>query len=338
MISCVINVIKEKEIDALVMPWVNTRVAYLLAVWQTTTTKEDSNPEESDPCDYGEIVTTKKAETIDAFSSQDIHTKMKTAHRGEGINVMTQDLCIEDRSLLPGLMVQNAYLELHSGSKYVTVVVRNSTAYLQTLRKKTPVARAVTVTQIPELPVQLSLMEVSEGNHGHQMPKLTVKQWWEKLFEELSLSGLESWPPELVASARSLLAEYYDVFSLEPSELGCTHSTKNVIKVTDDTPFKEWFRQIPLPLVEEACTHLWEMLDSGVIHPRQSTWFNTVVLVWKKDGGLHFCIDFWHLNACTKKDSYPLPRIQEALESLVSAGYFSCLDPKSGFWQIKMVE
>ena len=61
-----------------------------------------------------------------------------------------------------------------------------------------------------------------------------------------------------------------------------------------------------------------------------------MVLVWKKDGSLHFCINFCHLNACTKKDSYPLPRIQEVLESLVGAGHFSCLDLKSRFWQIKM--
>ena len=47
-------------------------------------------------------------------------------------------------------------------------------------------------------------------------------------------------------------------------------------------------------------------------------------------------MDFCCLDACTKKDSYPLPRIQEALESLISAGHFSCLDLKSGFWQIKM--
>ena len=89
-------------------------------------------------------------------------------------------------------------------------------------------------------------------------------------------------------------------------------------------------------MVEEVHTHLQEILDSGAICPSQSMWCNAVVLVWKKDGGLHFCIDFWHLNAHTKKDSYPLPRIQEALESLVGAGYFSCLDLKSGFLQIKM--
>ena len=60
----------------------------------------------------------------------------------------------------------------------------------------------------------------------------------------------------------------------------------------------------------------------------------------RKMAALQFCIDFCHLNACIKrkKDSYPLPRIQEALESLVGAEHFSCLDLKSGFWQIRREE
>ena len=129
--------------------------------------------------------------------------------------------------------------------------------------------------------------------------------------------------------------------SLDPAELGCTHSTKHTIKVTNDTPFKEWFRQIHPPLVEEVRSHLWKMLESDAIRHSQSAWCNAVALVWKKYGGLQFCINFCHLNACTKKDSYPLPRIQEnfnTLESLVGAGHFSCLDLKSGFWKIKMEE
>ena len=80
------------------------------------------------------------------------------------------------------------------------------------------------------------------------------------------------------------------------------------------------------------------MLESGAIRPSQCVWCNVVVLVRKKDGSLRSCIDFCHLNTCMKKDSYPLPRIQEALESLVGAGHFSCLDLKLGFWQIKMEE
>ena len=82
-------------------------------------------------------------------------------------------------------------MEIHSGSKNITVVVRNSTAYPQTLKKKTPVARAVMVTWIPELPVQIGLTEASEKDHSHQTPKLTVKQWEERLFKELDLGRLE---------------------------------------------------------------------------------------------------------------------------------------------------
>ena len=82
------------------------------------------------------------------------------------------------------------------------------------------------------------------------------------------------------------------------------------------------------------------MRDVGfrlAICPSYSVWCNVVVLVQKEDGSLCFCIDFYHLlNTHTKKDSYPLTRIQEVLESLVGAGHFSCLDLKSRFWQIKM--
>ena len=74
------------------------------------------------------------------------------------------------------------------------------------------------------------------------------------------------------------------------------------------------------------------MLDAGAIHPSQSPWCNAVVLVRKKNGTLFFCVDFCRLNVCTKKDSYPLPWIQEALESMVGATHFSTMDFKSGFW------
>ena len=179
---------------------------------------------------------------------------------------------------------------------------------------------------------------MADESHDPHTPRPTIRQRHGKLFDELDLSGLDSWAPELPDTAHWLLAKYHDVFSLDPAELGCAHSTENTIKVMDDTPFKEQFRWIPLPLVEEVWNHLWEMLESGAIRPSQSAWCNAVVLAQKKDGGLQFCIDFCCLNTHTKKYSYPLPRIQEALESLVGAGHFSCLDLKTGFWQIKMQE
>ena len=78
------------------------------------------------------------------------------------------------------------------------------------------------------------------------------------------------------------------------------------------------------------------MLDVGAIHLSQSPWCNMVVLVRKKDGTLCFCVDFRCLNMWMKKDSYPLPCIQEALESMVGSAHFLSMDFKSGFWQIKM--
>ena len=84
--------------------------------------------------------------------------------------------------------------------------------------------------------------------------------------------------------------------------------------------------------------HIQEMLDGGTIQPSQLPWCNAVVLVRKKDGSLQFCIDFRHLNTQTKKDAYPLSCMQETMESMVGTQHFSCMDLKSGFWQVKMAE
>ena len=80
------------------------------------------------------------------------------------------------------------------------------------------------------------------------------------------------------------------------------------------------------------------MLDGGTIVPLQSPWCNAVILARKKDGTLRFCIDFRRLNDRTRKDSYPLPRTNETMESVVGARIFFCMDLKSRFWQVKMSE
>ena len=180
---------------------------------------------ESEPSEYNKIVTTKDTEMIDTFLFHVIHVRIGTSYTGAGLNVMTQALCAEDGSLPQGLTIQNAYTKMCDGSKNVAIVVRNRTTYPQTLRKKTPVVRAVAATQVPEPPMWTSMIEALDEAQDLQMPKLTVKQRQEQLFKELDLCGLESWPPKLANSAQSLLAEYHDIFSLEPSKLNCTHST-----------------------------------------------------------------------------------------------------------------
>ena len=165
---------------------------------------------------------------------------------------------------------------------------------------------------------------------------MSVAARQEKLLEKLNLDGLAHWSPENAAGVRELVMAYHDVFALESNELGCTSAIKHEIRIENSKPFNQQFRHIPLLLLEEVCTSLRDILEMGAIHPSQSPWCNAIVPVWKKDGTLCFCVNFRCLNAQMKKDSYPLPHIQEALESMAGSAHFSPMDFKLGFWQIKM--
>ena len=130
-IGCIMNVIKESEIDTLVTPWANAHVAYLLVVWQVTTMLE-SNKDATrvlDPTKYNEVVTTKGCKMIDTFSSKIKHAQMKTAFTSVRLNVMTHTLHAGEGPLPQGLMIQNTYMEMCNGSKNVAIVGRNSMAY-----------------------------------------------------------------------------------------------------------------------------------------------------------------------------------------------------------------
>ena len=145
---------------------------------------------------------------------------------------------------------------------------------------------------------------------------------------------------EEAEKAHGLLREYHNIFSLEMHDMGHTNATKHkiVLKDPDTLPFKEHFRRIPPPQLDEVREHLKLMLDAGVVRLSNSPWCNAVVLVRKKDGSLCFCINFRRLNALTVKDSHPLPRICETLESLTRAAHYSMFDLNSGFWQVPIDE
>ena len=97
--------------------------------------------------------------------------------------------------------------------------------------------------------------------------------------DKLNLDGLSEWSPHNAAIVRELLLSYHDTFALESDELGCTSTIEHEIHLNDDEPFKECFRHIPPPLLEEVCASLRDMLEAGAIWPSQSPWCNAVVLV-----------------------------------------------------------
>ena len=210
--------------------------------------------------------------------------------------------------------------------------MRNNTQDWLEIKKGVPIARMVTANAIPKV------THVLPAGNPHEQSTLTEAERQELLLEKLDLTGLEAWPTEQAEKAHSLLREYHDIFSLEKHDTGHTKAAKHkiVLKDPDTPPFKERFCRISLPQLDEVCAHLKMMLDAGVIRPSNSPWCNAVVLVRKKDGSLHFCINFRRLNSLTVKDSHPLPCICETLESLAGAAHYTTIDMNSGFWQVLM--
>lgn len=78
------------------------------------------------------------------------------------------------------------------------------------------------------------------------------------------------------------------------------------------------------------------MLNRGIIQPSTSPWASPIILVKKKDETDRLVVDFGRLKSVTLKDSYPLPRIEDALDAVNGTQYFSYMDLMNGFWQVEM--
>ena len=270
--------------------------------------------------------------TVPPFGHKVIHGRVNLVLRGCKLNVMTHGLEKRWPALPLGIDVQTAYSTLANGGRRVSVILWNNTQDWLEIKKGVPVARMVIANAISKV------THVLPAGGPCEQSTLTETARQELLLEKLDLTGLEAWPPEQAEKARSLLKEYHDIFSLEKHDMGHTKAAKHkiVLKDPDTSPFRERFCRIPPPQLDEVRAHLKMMLDAGVIRLSNSPWCNAVVLVRKKDGSLHFCIDFRRLNSLMVKDSHPLPRICETLESLAGAAHYTTIDMNSGFWQVPM--
>ena len=229
---------------------------------------------------------------------------------------------------LPAAVVPTAtYRELHPGSSRVPVCLHNLNACAIDVSTKTVVGQIVPANQVPLVVHQTRT--ATETNHPAQ------KGW---VLEALDLWGLKEWPESEQKQARELLLEWEHLFAHSDLDLGKTALTNPKITLSDETPFKEHYRCLPPNMYDDVRAHIQEMLDICAIHWLHSPWASAVVLVWKKDGGLRFCIDLSKLNNRTVKDAYSLPWIDETLDSPQGSQWFSSLDLKSGYWQVEMDE
>lgn len=130
----------------------------------------------------------------------------------------------------------------------------------------------------------------------------------------------------------ALLKRFRASFDSIQTGLGRTTTVEHTIDTGGHAPLRQRpYRVSPTErhVIDEQVE---DMLPRGVIRPSTSPWASPVVLVKKKDGSIRFCVDCPRLNKITCKDVYPLPRIDDALDCLQGAEFFSSIDLRSGYW------
>ena len=137
-------------------------------------------------------------------------------------------------------------------------------------------------------------------------------------------------------SLQSLLFEFEEAISLGDGDLGCTGVVKHRIDTGNAAPIRQPARRLPFNRRGEMQTLVNQMLSRNIIEAAQGPWSSPVVLVKKRDGSTRFCVDFQKVNQVTKKDAQPLPRIDDTLDALGAAKWFSTLDLASGYWQVEV--
>ena len=136
----------------------------------------------------------------------------------------------------------------------------------------------------------------------------------------------------------NVIYDHTEVFSLFDGDLGFCDVLKHSIPTTTDKPVYLPHRQIPVQLQSEVRKCLNNWLKQGIIRLSKSPYASQVVIVHKKTGEIHLCVNFRKLNAISIRDLFPLPDVEEALQAVQAAVFFSSFDLAQGYLQMAMEE
>uniref|UniRef100_A0A8C6TVK3 ribonuclease H n=1 Tax=Neogobius melanostomus TaxID=47308 RepID=A0A8C6TVK3_9GOBI len=237
-----------------------------------------------------------------------------------------------DKSRLPaGVLISKALLMVQQGIVQVPVVnVGSQDAWLRPYSS----LGSLHVVQTQSYSCSVTLDEQDGGKIAVVQSSFAVDG------SDFDIAGT-SWPmlsSEEEQQGKALLAKYAAVFSKEEGDIGCTNLVEHEVPLLDDAPVRQRYRRLPPSQYEQVKAHIQELLNSGIIQPSSSPYASPIVIVQKKDGSMRLCVDYRLLNAKTRKDAYPLPRIEESLDALGGARWFSTLDLASGYNQVPIAE
>ena len=218
--------------------------------------------------------------------------------------------------------------EVQSG--LVPVRFLNLTSEPTVLPAQTIVGDLLPCSVIDEAPA------LDTNDNGEEVPCHFTKSNAEEEVQPQGLFQLGHLKPTEQQRVELLLRQYSCVVSSGPTDLGKTDIVQHSIPTITDQPVRQGPRRIPLHLRSEVKDHVDGLLDAGIVKPSQSPWAAPIVTVRKPDKSLRLCVDYRRLNGITVKDAFPLPRVQDAIDVMAGARYFSTIDLCSGYWQVEL--
>ena len=234
---------------------------------------------------------------------------------------------------LPSFVEKHPSLEVGSvllpcaSSDIIVPVVNRSDDFI-TLYEGTNIAEIEPVTVPPEETQHKECSATSVDVDDN----LREKQLRDYVMQQEHLDGTQK------DTLLQLLLEFQDVFLFQDDDLGFCNVYPHTINTGNAAPIKQAARRLPYHRRPELQALLQDMLRKGIIRESNSPWASPIVLVRKKDGTKRLCIDYRKLNKVTVQDAYPLPRIDDTLDSLRGCNVFSTMDLASGYWQLAMSE
>ena len=208
---------------------------------------------------------------------------------------------------------------LVSSAELVPVRLLNHRSETVTVHRCQKLAVVEEVESPPEIPVS----SVVTNNNGITREK-------QELLYELTKASSNDLTTVQTQQLYELLLLYADVFACGNNDVGRTNKIQYTIH-TDAPPIRQAVRRLPPAKRQEVQKLLKDMQEKDVIEPSACPWASPIVLVRKKDGSTRFCVDYRKLNSVSRKDAYPLPRIDDTLDALAGAQWFSTLDLISGY-------
>uniref|UniRef100_A0A3B3H9D6 Gypsy retrotransposon integrase-like protein 1 n=1 Tax=Oryzias latipes TaxID=8090 RepID=A0A3B3H9D6_ORYLA len=262
---------------------------------------------------------------------------LQFGHSSSDAFALVEALSAEEGGLPGELLVSKALVPIDHG--HVAIPVLNVGCSYVELR---PQSRLCSLHCVDVLPLGTSGISFERVSPGEE--RVVVQEHMDVRTEQLTAGSevgnldLKGLTVEQTRKVRELLKKHEDVFAKSELDLGFTNLIEHEIPVLNEAPIKQRYRRIPPSQYEEVKAHITQLLQQGIISESSSPYSSPLVIVHKKDGSLRLCVDYRQLNANTRKDAFPLPRIDESLDALHGAKWFSTLDLASGYHQVGMAE